>query len=135
MPGLRTACALIVAMRLVEGACAQQVISTAPAQAAAPPSAGVEETDAPEAGDQDDPTQSADWRERMRAARQSHDDWLACVLAMRFECSPKPAAAPDPMESLLNDDTLVNGDIVSTPKGLKVFRGQPTTPHSLADFE
>jgi hypothetical protein len=135
MSGLRTACALIVAMWLVEGACAQQVISIAPAQAAAPPSAGVEETDALDADDKDDPTQSADWRQRVSAARQRHDDWLACVAAKRFECSPKPASAHDPMELLLNDDTLVNGDIVSTPDGLKVFRGRPTTPHSLADFE
>jgi hypothetical protein len=37
------------------------------------------------------------------------------------------------MEPLLNDDTLVNGDVVSTPSGLKVFRGQATVPHSLAD--
>jgi hypothetical protein len=39
------------------------------------------------------------------------------------------------MEPLLNDDTLVNGDIVSTPNGLKVFRGQTTVPHGLADFQ
>jgi hypothetical protein len=39
------------------------------------------------------------------------------------------------MDALLNDETLVNGDIVSTPKGLKVFRGQPAVPHSLADFQ
>jgi hypothetical protein len=39
------------------------------------------------------------------------------------------------MEPLLNDDTLVNCDIVSTRSGLKVFRGQATVPHSLADFQ
>jgi hypothetical protein len=39
------------------------------------------------------------------------------------------------MEPLLNDETLVNGDIISTPNGFKVFRGQSTVPHSLADFQ
>jgi ribosome-associated protein YbcJ (S4-like RNA binding protein) len=39
------------------------------------------------------------------------------------------------MDALLNDETLVNGDIVSTRKGLKVFHGQSNVPHSLADFE
>ncbi|MGD1036026.1 MAG: hypothetical protein ABR878_02295 [Roseiarcus sp.] len=135
MPGLRTASALIALAWLVEGACAQQAISAAPAAAAAAPSPDSQETAAPEAGDQDDPTRSADWRERLSAARQRHADWLACIAAKRFECSPTPAAAADPMELLLNDDTLVRGDIVSTPKGLKVFRGRSGAPHSLADFD
>ena len=39
------------------------------------------------------------------------------------------------MDALLNDETLVDGDIVSTPNGFKVFRGRPTVPHSLADFQ
>ncbi len=129
---LRTASALIVATWLVEGACAQQAISAAPA-ATAPPSPAVEQTAAPGADDKDAATQSADWRQRVIAARQRHGDWLACVAAKASGCWRAPA--PDPMEPLLNDDTLVNGDVVSTPNGLKVFRGQPTTPHSLADFQ
>ena len=69
----------------------------------------------------------------MKVARQRHADWLACVAARGRNCAQTPV--PDPMDALLNDDTLVNGDIVSTPKGLKVFRGQPSVPHSLADFQ
>ena len=72
----------------------------------------------------------------MAAARQRHADWAACVAAKEPDCSDSDApSAPDPMEPLLNDDTLVNGDVVSTPKGLKVFRGQSTVPHALTDFQ
>ena len=39
------------------------------------------------------------------------------------------------LTALLNDETLVDGDIVSTPKGLRVFHGQPNAPHSWADFK
>ena len=81
----------------------------------------------------DDPTESVDWQDRVKVARQRHDDWLACVAARGRNCSPD--SVPDPMDALLNDDTLVKGDIVSTPNGLKVFRGQSTGPHSLADFQ
>ena len=79
------------------------------------------------------PPTSANWRARVAAARQRHADWGACVAAKGRNCSEAPV--PDPMEPLLNDDTLVNGDIVSTPNGFKVFRGQATIPHSLADFQ
>jgi hypothetical protein len=78
-------------------------------------------------------TESADWQLRIAAARQRHDGWLACVAARRSKCSQTPT--PDPMEALLNDETLVNGDIVSTPKGLRVFRGQHNLPHYWADFK
>jgi hypothetical protein len=70
---------------------------------------------------------------RVAAARQRHADWAACIAAKWPDCSDAPA--PGPMDPLLNDDTLVNGDMVSTPNGLKVFRGQSTVPHSLADFQ
>jgi hypothetical protein len=30
---------------------------------------------------------------------------------------------------------LVGGDIVSTPRGLKVFRGQSEIPHRWSDFK
>ena len=132
MPGLRAACAAILVTWLVEGACAQQPIPGASAAAPAP-SPDSEEAGAPDAGREDDPRQSADWRERVRAARQRHGDWLACVTAKGRQCSRAPA--PDPMELLLNDDTLVKGDIVSTPQGLKVFRGRSSAPHRPADFE
>lgn len=117
----RAAPAFIALAWFVGGACAQ------PAGSAAVPSA------APEASASDDPTDGADWRARLAAARQRHAAWAACVAAKRENCAPTPV--PDPMDALLNDDTLVNGDVVSTPNGLKVFRGQPTVPHSLADFQ
>jgi hypothetical protein len=135
MPGLRAASGAIALLWLVDGACAQQAISAPPAAAAAAPAADAPETAAPDAREPDNAARLAAWRERIEAARQRHDEWLACVIARRFACSPESAAAPDPMDLLLNDDTLVNGDIVSTPKGLKVFRGRATTPHSWADFE
>ena len=85
---------------------------------------------------QDAPPQQpnrAYWQAQIEAARARHDDWLACIRARRFKCDKdeKPSA----MDALLNDDTLVAGDIVATPQGLKVFRGQPGTPHRREDFK
>jgi hypothetical protein len=117
MPGLRAAAAAMIVMGVVAGAGAEPAIPAAPA-----------------AADGDDPTASGGWPERLRAARQRHADWLACIAANRPECSPRPAPAPDPMQPLLDDDTLVKGDIVSTPQGLKVFRGGAGAPHSPSDF-
>jgi len=114
---------------LIGGASAQQANSGAVPSAA--PSPRVQAT--PEANVSDDPVDSVDWRARVAAARQRHADWAACVAAKGRHCSDAPA--PDPMDPLLNDDTLVNGDIVSTPQGFKVFRGQESTPHSMADFQ
>jgi hypothetical protein len=126
----RAAPAIIVLARLFGDACAQQADSGAIPPAAAPAPAGAS---TPEAPVNDDPTDSVNWRDRVTAARQRHADWAACVAAKGRDCSEAPV--PDPMDALLNDETLVNGDIVSTPKGLKVFRGQSTIPHSLADFQ
>jgi hypothetical protein len=81
----------------------------------------------------DDFTDCVNWPDRVTAALRRHADWAACVAAKRPDCSEAPV--PDLMDPLLNDETLVNGDIVSTPNGLKVFRGQSTVPHSLADFQ
>jgi hypothetical protein len=116
---------------LVEGACAQQTLSGAAAASSLSPAA--QETPAFDADAKDDPTESVDWQDRVKVARQRHDDWLACVAARGRHCSRD--SVPDPMDALLNDETLVNGDIVSTRKGLKVFHGQSNVPHSLADFE
>lgn len=124
---------MIVMFWFVEGACAQQTNSGAASSAAPSLSPASEETPANDADAKDNPTGSADWRERMDAAGQRHDDWLACVTAKRRNCSR--ASVPDPTDALLNDETLVNGDVVSTPNGLKVFREQSNVPHSLADFE
>jgi hypothetical protein len=118
---------------LVEGACAQQTSSGAVPSTAPSLSPASKQTPASDADVKDDPTESVDWRDRVKVARRRHDDWLACVAARGRYCSRD--SAPDPMDALLNDETLVNGDIVSTPKGLKVFHGQSNVPHSLADFE
>ncbi len=76
---------------------------------------------------------SASWSAQVDAARARHDDWLTCIQAKRFKCDDKAKA--DPMAALLNDDTLVGGDIVATPEGMRVFRGQPQTPHRREDFQ
>jgi hypothetical protein len=129
----RWASAAIALTWLVESAGAQQttpgaIASPAPILAPAPADSA-----APEAIVNDDPTDGVNWRDRVAAARQRHADWAACVAAKGRNCSDAPV--PNPMDPLLNDDTLVNGDIVSTPNGFKVFRGQSTVPHSLADFQ
>ena len=118
---------------LIEGACAQQTLSGAAAPGTPLPPSASQEAPAFDADIKDDPTESGGWQDRVKVARQRHDDWLACVAARGRNCSQD--SVPDPMDALLNDDTLVNGDIVSTPKGLKVFHGQSSAPHSLADFE
>ncbi len=133
MPDWRAAYAIVVLTWFVDGAGAQQSVPDA-VPPAAPILAPAPEVPATrDATVNDDPTDSADWPARVNAARQRHADWAACVAAKGRHCSEAPA--PDPMDALLNDDTLINGDIVSTPNGLKVFRGQPTVPHSLADFQ
>ncbi|MDB5641267.1 MAG: hypothetical protein JWN07_584 [Hyphomicrobiales bacterium] len=40
----------------------------------------------------------------------------------------------DPMRALLNDDTLMRGDVVMTPEGLRTFIGA-RAPHSARDFQ
>jgi hypothetical protein len=79
------------------------------------------------------PSDARAWDAEIAASRARHDDWLACVRAKRFKCEDD--SKPDPMAALLNDDTLVNGDVVETPQGPKVFRGQPQTPHRREDFQ
>jgi hypothetical protein len=73
------------------------------------------------------------WRAKIEAARLRHADWLSCIQARRFNCDKKAPA--DPMHALINDQTLVVGDIVSTPSGLRIFVGSSQVPHSLADFK
>jgi hypothetical protein len=114
-------------------ACAQEAPSDPSNATNLSPSPAQGETSVAAKGVEDNPTESADWQLRIAAARQRHDDWLACLAARRSKCSQTPT--PDPTEALLNDETLVDGDIVSTPKGLRVFHGQPNAPHSWADFK
>jgi hypothetical protein len=73
------------------------------------------------------------WQAQLEAARARHEEWLSCVRARRFKCDDKTQR--DPMDALLNDDTLVAGDIVATRQGLKVFRGQTGAPHRPEDFK
>jgi hypothetical protein len=77
----RTASAIIALTWFVDGACAQQTASGAippPAPALAPAPEGAATA---EATVNDDPTDSVNWRDRVTAARQRHDDWAACVAA------------------------------------------------------
>ena len=129
----RAACLIVVLSWSVDGACAQKSASDAVPSAAPVLAPTPEGSATSEATVNDDPTDSANWRARVAAARQRHADWAACVAAKGSNCTETPV--PDPMDPLLNDDTLVNGDIVSTPSGFKVFRGQTTIPHNLADFQ
>jgi hypothetical protein len=84
-------------------------------------------------GEEIHPAPDVSWTEEIAAARARHDDWLSCERAKRFKCDVD--RKPDPMAALLNDDTLVAGDVVATPQGLKVFRGQSQTPHRREDFQ
>jgi hypothetical protein len=130
---LRAASAFVAIICAANVACAQEARSDASAATNLPASPTQGEASVAAEGFEDNPTESADWQSRIAAARQRHDDWLACLAARRSKCSQTPT--PDPTEALLNDETLVDGDIVSTPKGLRVFHGQPNAPHSWADFK
>jgi len=131
----RAACAIVVLTWFVDGACAQESVM-GPIPSATPGLPASEASPTPEAKLGDDPTDSVNWQDRVAAARRRHADWVACVAAREPGCSDSESPpAPDPMDALLNDDTLVNGDIVSTAKGFKIFRGQSSVPHNLADFQ
>jgi hypothetical protein len=130
---LRVAWAFVAMMCMADVSCAQDVRSAVSTAAGLASSPAQGEKSVAADGVEGNATESADWQLRTAAARQRHDGWLACVAARRSKCSQTPT--PDPMEALLNDETLVNGDIVSTPKGLRVFRGQHNVPHYWADFK
>jgi hypothetical protein len=132
MLNLRLACALVLAVSLNGNTRAQDVpseISVTTSPSPATPNAALPA----EPKDMNDQTDSADWKARIEAAQQRHESWLVCIANKGSNCSRSTAS--DPMQALLNDETLVSGDIVSTPKGLKVFRGHPEIPHSLSDFK
>lgn len=95
-----------------------------PSQATAPPTLTLP----------DDTSDGAVWRERVRADRERYNLWLQCVTTRLPECEPSARSA-GPMDRLLNDETLQPGDIVSTPTGLKVFRGAIGPVHRLEDFQ
>ena len=76
-----------------------------------------------------------DWKRRIEEARkragQARRDWQLN--------GPLRMLAPDPPEKIatqrvLSDDTLQPGDIVSTDKGLFLFRGRSGADGQTADF-
>jgi hypothetical protein len=123
--------AMLALVGLPVGAFAQEAIAPpapiAPLALQPPADDAVANPDRSEAPDQ------TEWWAETEAARERHAEWLSCVLARRFKCNAGSVSGP--MDALLADETLVAGDVVSTPHGLKVFRGRPQTPHRWADFQ
>lgn len=67
-----------------------------------------------------------DWKRRISEARKRADQ---ARLDWKLQAPLRAAIPPDPPEKIatqrvLNDDTLRPGDVVSTDKGLFVFRGR-----------
>jgi hypothetical protein len=125
--------AFVFAAGLVAQAKAQEASTSANLPPSAPPPAGQALPAAAADNSAVDPatlSKIAAWRAEIEAASLRQADWLACVRARRFQCESKP----NRMDELLNDSTLIAGDIVATPHGLKIFQGRSTTPHSWADF-
>lgn len=68
---------------------------------------------------------------RRRAARtEKAPDIEVAPARMESTCCKN---GEDPMKALLTDDTLVRGDVVMTPTGLRTFVGA-RAPHSERDF-
>ncbi|GLR88531.1 hypothetical protein GCM10007857_52430 [Bradyrhizobium iriomotense] len=67
-----------------------------------------------------------DWKRRIADARKRADQ---ARLDWKLQAPLRAAIPPDPPEKIatqrvLNDDTLRPGDVVSTDKGLFIFRGR-----------
>lgn len=80
--------------------------------------------------DPDDPASVTreDWKARVDAAK-------ARVQQMRREGEPFiPRAEDDPLRRILQDSTLVHGDIVVTERGVFEFIGATTGPHNREEF-
>ncbi|ACB94520.1 hypothetical protein [Beijerinckia indica] len=56
----------------------------------------------------------------------------------RVHAAPKPVImhvlTGEPMQALMRDTTLQQGDVVMTPKGLRIFMGESESPHEAKDF-
>jgi hypothetical protein len=119
----RWASAVVAATWLAGTASAQASPNGAPPLQAVAPSAAPNQAREPQPAFQDDPTESGDWGRRPAAARPRHDDWIACLAAKLPGCSPGQGdeLEPDPMAQLLNDDTLVDDGVVSTPRASRSF--------------
>jgi hypothetical protein len=76
-----------------------------------------------------------EWRERVQAARQK-----AKQIAQERRNHPELYVVPEEdheriaSDRVLSDQSLQQGDIVSTKKGLFLFRGNPDQPHRTEDF-
>jgi hypothetical protein len=78
----------------------------------------------------DDPASVSreDWKTRVDAAK-------ARIQQMRREGEPFiPRAEDDPLRRILQDSTLVYGDIVVTERGVFEFIGATTGPHNREEF-
>ena len=79
----------------------------------------------------DDPTLMTreQWKARVEAAK-------ARIQEMRREGKSfiRAAEKDDPLERILEDDTLVHGDLVATKLGTFQFIGKSEPPHSPQDF-
>lgn len=78
-------------------------------------------------------TEREDWQARVKASRERIE------LMRRERRSFLPPTTDEIAEaastSVLEDDTLLPGDIVSTTRGLFRFRGSPNRDRRLEDFE
>ena len=76
-----------------------------------------------------------EWRERVEAAKRKARE-IALERRNHPELYVVPEADPDRIatDRALNDQSLQPGDIVSTRKGLFVFRGHPDQPRKNEDF-
>lgn len=95
--------------------------------------------DAPGSADGTDGTQSEvsrqEWLERVQEARRRAKEAAVEHRLHPERYTPSPAdAARIASERILNDDSLQPGDIVSTDKGLFVFRGSADQPPKSEDF-
>jgi hypothetical protein len=81
---------------------------------------------APDPGDFRDPP-----RRLKRAKSRSLDD---LVYTGKPEKKPPPPVGKGPLGAFLNDPTLRAGDVVVTPKGLMVYRGNGGSVHANKEF-
>jgi hypothetical protein len=75
------------------------------------------------------------WRERVaEAKRRARQFALEHRGLPAFETPSKADEERIATERVLTDDSLQRGDIVSTNKGLFLFKGQPDQEHHEGDF-
>ncbi len=79
------------------------------------------------------------WLARVEEAKARYE---AFAMRARLAIHPRmiepgvapPRRAAGTTTSVFDDPTLRRGDVVSTPEGLRVFRGAPGVPHAASDF-